>query len=135
MTNLKYFSHIELQDPQTKEVKLADGFGRDIDMLRGACRFPLKVNSCCRSAQYNDATDGHPKSLHVYDKPAHPTGGTCAIDIDTSMLDGTQKARLIEEALFLQFSILIGRNFMHLDTRSAVLDMKRITDIHPSLLK
>jgi hypothetical protein len=123
---LKYFTDKELADPQTGIVQLADGFGRDLDKLREACGFPLTVNSCCRSAQYNDVLGGHSRSLHVYDRPFHPTGGCCAIDFGTHNLDGTQKAKLVKEALNAGFSVGVAKTFIHCDTRTSTLGMPQV---------
>jgi hypothetical protein len=79
------------------------------------------VNSCCRSAGYNEQVGGHAKSLHVYDEPYHPTGGSCAIDIRTSHLT-KEKAelyrRLLKELAWESgWSIGLYTNFIHLDRR------------------
>lgn len=122
---MKYFTEKELQCQHTGDMILAEDFDKELDDLREACGFPLIVNSCCRSAEHNDAVHGHPRSLHVYDHPHHPTGGCCAIDFSTSNLDGEQFLTLIAEAKELGMSVGIAKSFIHCDTRTATLGFKQ----------
>lgn len=112
------FTHDELACRKTKTGILAPGFAEALLELRLTCARPMIVTSCCRSAEHNRAVGGHPRSMHVYDRPYHPTGGACAIDI--AMTDGTFAHQLIKTASALGWSIGINfdRHFIHLDRRT-----------------
>lgn len=95
---------------------LAPGFASHLRTLRLQFGEPMPINSACRSAAHNAAERGHPRSLHVCDAPAHPTGGCCAIDVRTT--DPAYRARLAEIALRLGWSVGVNPAFLHLDRRS-----------------
>jgi hypothetical protein len=117
-----YFSAKELGQNGTEEGKLAPGFADKLAELRQAFGAPMLVNSCCRSAAYNAKVGGNARSLHVYDKPYWPTGGSCAIDIRTNHLRGQymEAYRHSLQAVAWEFGWSIGiyNNFLHLDRRS-----------------
>ena len=114
------FTFDELEDPDTGTVTLAPGFAGNLKELRLELNAPMIVNSCCRSRKYNAGSGGHPRSLHVWDEPFHPTNGTAAIDIHNR---GQEYAdRLIATAWRLGWSIGVGSNFTHLDRRSDYID-------------
>lgn len=123
---LKYFTFRELMCKATEIVQLSPkrsdypGFGARIDALREAWGKPLTVNSCCRSAAHNAKIGGHPRSLHVYDYPEHPTGGTCAIDIRET----SEAFRKL--ALDLGFSVGRANTFTHIDDRTKVLALPQV---------
>lgn len=104
--------------------KLAPGFAHALRILRIRLDEPMVVNSACRCKEYNDmprnegGVDGHPRSLHVFDYPHHPTEGCCAIDIRTYSSPPGYRDRLIEEARRLGWSIGFGKTFLHLDRRT-----------------
>jgi hypothetical protein len=112
----RYFSQEELQCPATHIVKLAEGFGECLMALRFSWGLPMIVNSCCRSEDHNDSIGGHDRSLHVYDHPFHPTGGTCAIDL--RIINGTQRGNLIALAWGSGWSVGVAQTFVHLDRRT-----------------
>lgn len=113
--SLLYFTEAELRCPVTRKVVLAPGFGEKLVALREAWGRPMKVNSCCRCEQHNKFIGGHAHSLHVYDKPYHPTGGTAAIDISIPLAQ--DKAELAYLALGRGWSVGVARTFLHLDRR------------------
>lgn len=115
---MEYFTDDELACKSTGIVKLAPGFMDALNALRGAFGEPMHVNSCCRSAAHNAAIGGNPHSLHVYDNPYWPTGGTCAIDIKA--IDPEYRTRLARCALMAGWSVGINipKGFLHLDRRS-----------------
>lgn len=115
--NIKNFAFDELS-PNDKAVSFAPGFLDALQRLRDAYGKPMKVNSCARSAAYNKKIGGHPSSLHVWDKPAHNTGGCMAIDI--AMTDSITRAELVMLALATNWSVGINRTFIHLDRRSDI---------------
>lgn len=112
-----YFSHDELACKHCGQGKLAPGFGEQLLRLRIAFDRPMWPTSCCRCAVHNKAEGGHARSLHVFDKPAHKTGGTCAIDV--AMIDGVYAHQLLSVATQLGWSVGINfaRSFIHLDRR------------------
>ncbi len=109
------FAHKELACPETGEVILAPGFADALRDLRKKYGHPMIVMSCCRTASYNEEIGGHPRSLHVYDQPHHPTGGTAAIDVQRP--EGPRLHRLIELATAHGWAIGIASKFVHLDRR------------------
>ena len=109
------FTAKELACKDSHVVRLARGFARALIELRQDLGLPMRVNSCCRSADYNRLMRGHERSLHVYDHPHHPTGGTCAIDIHCPDNEYAWKlARLVMEK---GWSVGRGKTFVHLDRR------------------
>lgn len=124
MTPLRWFAPHELWDRETRVVKLAPGnkdgyigFGKRLDALREAWGRPLAVNSCCRSAARNARLKGHPRSLHVYDFPYHPTGGTAAIDF----AERSEEFRAL--AWSMGFSLGLHPHFTHCDDRFPLLGL------------
>ncbi len=106
-----FFTHTELRCPNTRTGRLAPGFAEELANLRLWYDKPMIVNSCCRSREYSRSIGGHPRSLHVWDNPWHPTGGTCAIDI------AGVDPKLIELALKEGWSVGVYSGFTHLDRR------------------
>ena len=114
------FSEAELADHDVGIVALAPGFENCLKELRIVFNEPMIVNSCCRSALYNVEIGGHSRSLHVWDDPHHPTGGTAAIDIHNK--DADYAERLIKTAWELGWSVGVANTFTHLDRRSDYID-------------
>lgn len=115
------FTDAELMCPATGVVKLAPAFSDKLLVLRLELDRPMIVNSCCRSDQYNRALkNSHPRSLHVWDFPHHPTNGTAAIDIHIP--NEQYRSELYQIAWVLEWSIGQSRNFMHLDRRVDYLE-------------
>lgn len=112
------FSHEELKCRHCDGAVLAHGFENALIALRVAFNNPMTVTSCCRCEAHNSNVGGHPKSLHVYDFPAHPTAGTAAIDIAGAI--GARALRLISLAYQQGWSVGLNfsRNFIHLDRRN-----------------
>ena len=109
------FTFHELMCKGTGKMELAPGFANKLIELRETWDKPMIVNSCCRSFVHNAKIGGNPKSLHVYDTPFWPTGGTCAIDI--AMKDSIQRAALVKLALEMGWWVGINATFVHLDRR------------------
>lgn len=109
------FTFHELMCKGTGKMELAPGFANKLIELRETWDKPMIVNSCCRSFVHNAKIGGNPKSLHVYDTPFWPTGGTCAIDI--AMKDSIQRAALVKLALEMGWWAGINETFVHLDRR------------------
>jgi hypothetical protein len=112
------FTPAELACRASGGLRLAPGFGDLLVILRLAYGQPMRVTSCCRSAAHNKAVGGDPRSFHVFDDPAHPTGGTCAIDIAAA--DAAIAHDLVAAAMRLGWSVGVPRQgvrFIHLDRR------------------
>ena len=109
------FTFHELMCKGTGKMELAPGFANKLIELRETWDKPMIVNSCCRSFVHNAKIGCNPKSLHVYDTPFWPTGGTCAIDI--AMKDSIQRAALVKLALEMGWWAGINETFVHLDRR------------------
>lgn len=109
------FSQAELQCPKTGVVRLADGFAAYLVELREAFGEPMIPTSCCRSEEHNHAIDGHPRSLHVYDRNWHGLNGTAAIDIGWP--HPAYRRHLLSLALDFGWSVGVAKNFIHLDRR------------------
>lgn len=122
------FTADELRCQSSGKLRLADGFAEALRDLRMAVDEPMVVNSCCRSAEHNQRVGGHPRSLHVCDEPAHPTGGTCAIDIAAE--EPAYRARVIGVALEEQWSVGIHPKFIHLDLRAEILGLPQVVFLY-----
>jgi uncharacterized protein YcbK (DUF882 family) len=112
------FGHAELACRATGIVQLAPGFAERLVALREVLGESMAVTSCCRAASHNRRIGGHPKSLHVYDEPAHGTGGTCALDV--TLRDGVYALKLVGLAERMGWAVGINfqRRFIHLDRRA-----------------
>lgn len=122
---MKYFTEDELAAKDTGICQLADGFGDRLDDLREAWGSPLIVNSCCRTKAHNAAIGGSPHSLHVYDEPYHPTGGSCACDFRLFPTE-EKNEKFKQLATSLGFSIGDERGCIHVDDRTRVLGDKQV---------
>ncbi len=125
---LKYFTDAELACSGTGEYVLAEGFGDRLDAFREALGRPVYLNSAARSKKHNKAVGGHPRSLHVYDDPYHPTGGCCAVDV--RCLDGDLRAEIVKTALQLGFSCGVAKIFVHIDDRTRLLSMPQVVYLY-----
>ena len=113
---IPHFTYGELACPATNKIVLAKGFADNLVNLREHFNKPMPLTSACRSKEYNRKIGGHYRSLHVYDFPAHPTGGNSAVDV--KMTNGSTKGDLVCLAWQLGWSVGIHRDFLHLDRRS-----------------
>lgn len=125
------FSVRELACRHCGRGKLAPGFATRLLEFRVLLDEPMVLTSACRCKEHNDTpkdeggAGGHPRSLHVFDKPARPTGGTCAIDVRTSHKPPEYRQRIIELARELGWSIGFGSTFIHLDRRTDYTSLPR----------
>ncbi len=110
------FYETELECPATHDGQLATGFMEMLQELRETYGHPLVVTSCNRSELHNIKINGHPHSLHVYDKPYHDIDGCAAIDVKWPYM-ASHRTRLIITALDLGWSVGPARRFIHLDRR------------------
>lgn len=105
--------------------EMAPGFATKLIELRVLLDEPIIPNSVCRCAEFNSDIGGHPRSLHVYDHPHHPTEGCCAIDVRTYGRPLGYRQKLIELARSLGWSIGFGNGFIHLDRRTDYTGLPR----------
>jgi hypothetical protein len=119
-----WFTKDELKCPLTGEAHLAPGVAAHLRVLREVFGQPITINSGCRSAEHNKAIKGHPRSLHVYDHPFHPTGGTAAFDIKRR--DAVYDDKLIKTALMLGWTVGVANTFIHIDRRTDFIPMPQI---------
>lgn len=137
---MKYFTESELADKETGICRLAPatdtypGFGVRMDALREAWGGPLVVNSCCRSKARNEQVGGHYRSLHVYDFPYHPTGGSCAVDFRLFPTEAENNA-FKDLAYSMQFSIGNESGCIHVDDRKPLLGMQQTRFIYTTVPK
>lgn len=113
---MSYFNEEELWSPDTKLVKLNDGFYDALIALREAYGKPMIVNSCCRSMKHNQYVRGSSRSFHLYEGVDDGRTGALAIDIRVS----NGKNRWLLEKLAKENGWSHGsyKNFIHLDRRS-----------------
>ncbi|WP_420828256.1 D-Ala-D-Ala carboxypeptidase family metallohydrolase [Ectothiorhodospira shaposhnikovii] len=121
------FTEDELRCKGSGLLILAPGFDLELLKLRVAFDMPMSVNSCCRSESHNRAVGGHPRSLHVCDKPYWPTGGCCSIDVGTRHRGEGYRQKLIKLAESLNWSVGIHPHFIHLDRRVDYTSRPRAT--------
>lgn len=130
---LPNFSADELRCKGSGILILAPGFGQALQGLRDALALRatelglpqewarMRINSACRSAAHNAAVGGHPRSLHVADKPARATGGCCAVDVGCPVTESgaeLYRSHLAALAWARGWSIGDHRLFLHLDMRA-----------------
>lgn len=109
------FARRELACRSSDGLRLHPGFSDALARLRMVLGQPMIVTSCCRSAAHNGRVGGHPRSLHIYDRPMHAAEGCCAIDV--ARRDPSYNTALIELALSADWSVGVARTFIHLDRR------------------
>ncbi len=119
------FLHYELADRVTGKGIIPQSTLDRLAELRIALDMPMIINSACRTKERNVEIGGHPRSLHVYDNPHHPTGGCIAFDIRTQDLEYNKK--FLEVAFNLGWTVGIANGFFHIDDRHEILGMNKIT--------
>jgi len=105
--------------------RLAPGFASNLVEFRVELDQPMDPNSVCRCTEHNENEGGHPRSLHVFDYPAHPTEGCCAIDVRTWDKPLLYREQLIALARKKGWSIGFGNGFLHLDRRTDYTTLPR----------
>ncbi|HLB49830.1 MAG TPA: D-Ala-D-Ala carboxypeptidase family metallohydrolase [Anaerolineales bacterium] len=120
---MKHFTYDEMACDHCGGGKLHPGFGEELDALREEFGQPMAVTSFCRCKVHNTNINGHEKSLHVFDFPAHANlgqKGTLAVDI--AAVDGAYRGKLFAIAWRRGWSIgwNAKRGFLHLDQRSMI---------------
>lgn len=116
----QYFSEDELKCKGSGELQLAPGFLGELVHLRDHLRFPMIVNSCCRSPEHNKKVGGHPSSLHLTENNKWDTGGSIAVDISIEGWSDPKVASFINCAKLFGWSVGIAETFIHIDKRIQV---------------
>ena len=114
---LDYFSRSALADPTTDELRLAIGFGENLERLRVKLDASIYLSSACRSPTHNAKVGSHPRGLHLIVNGHRGTGGTCAIDAVAT--EGEYRAKIVMQALDRDWSVGVASNFIHVDQRPA----------------
>lgn len=118
-----YFRRHELACKGSGLIVLAPGFAQHLFAFRVELGEPVIPTSVCRSLEHNRNVRGHPRSLHVYDRPHWPTEGTCALDF--KVLGAGYRARSVECLLDLGWSVGVHGAFTHADRRTDYTDLER----------
>ena len=104
---MKYFKQSEFKMGKENVFNKMDAnFLIRLDHLRENAKIPLKINSSFRSPDYNEKIGGAKFSQHLLGKA-----------VDIHCVDSSMRAKLIEHALLLGFTIGVAKSFIHIDTR------------------
>tara|TARA_R110000751_G_scaffold276691_1_gene377844 strand:+ start:6894 stop:7292 length:399 start_codon:yes stop_codon:yes gene_type:complete len=104
-------------------IRMHPSFAEELPALREAWGQPLAVNSVCRCKEHNDrpanqgGAGGNSRSLHVCDKPHHPTQGTMAADIRWRGLPLVKQLKFARLAWSRGWSVGLHNGFCHVDRR------------------
>lgn len=129
---LKYFTPKELWCPSTEIVKLAEGFGENLDSLREKFGKPMTLTSACRtSAHINWLLErGYPaseNSFHLIDNPKYGTD-TCAVDV--SIPDSVYRKDLLQAALEEGWTTGVAKSFLHIDRRADYTELPQLVYVY-----
>jgi hypothetical protein len=83
----------------------------------------MKITSGARCLIHNTAVGGHPRSLHIFDKPAWASKGQLgALAVDVATPDGRYRGELFTILWTYGFSIgwNAKKNFLHADLRTLI---------------
>jgi zinc D-Ala-D-Ala carboxypeptidase len=105
--DLDYFTREEFACQYTGENNISDRLLLRLDLLRARCGFPFIITSGYRSAD-------HPIEAKKETPGTHAQG----IAADIKVSDGTQRFRIVQEAISLGFSgVGVASSFVHVDIR------------------
>jgi uncharacterized protein YcbK (DUF882 family) len=106
--DLDYFTREEFACQYTGENEISDRLLLKLDLLRARCGFPFVITSGFRSKD-------HPIEVKKERPGTHAQG----IAADIKVNDGTQRFRIVQEAISMGFSgIGVASSFVHVDIRS-----------------
>lgn len=104
-----YFKRSEFKCKETGKNCIDDDFIMRLDNLRYMCGFPFVITSGYRSPEHS-----------VEKKKATPGTHAQGIAADIAVSSGTQRAKIVEEALKLGFTgIGVAKGFVHVDVRDS----------------
>jgi acetyl-CoA acetyltransferase len=110
----KYFTDNELKCKGSGILKLDPTFDAELTELRKIFAQPMRVNSCCRSAEHNAKVGGAKMSFHIADKPAwRRLTGCAAIDVAYSTKE--YRDTLARLAWHKGWRVGYNKTFLHLD--------------------
>ena len=105
--DLDFFTREEFACQHTGENEIEDTFLLKLDLLRARCGFPFVITSGYRSPE-------HPIESRKEKAGTHAQG----IAADIKVTDGTQRFKIVEEAIKMGFSgIGVAGVFVHVDIR------------------
>ena len=105
--DLDYFTKEEFACQYTGENEISDRLLLKLDLLRARCGFPFVITSGFRS-------EDHPIEAKKETPGTHAQG----IAADIKVTDGTQRFKIVEEAIKMGFSgIGVASQFVHVDIR------------------
>jgi len=121
----EFFSFDEFVDDFTGHVIVASGFIDEADMLRGEYGHPLIVTDGCRSDEKIDwlirrGYAASRNSFHLMLNEKYQCS-TCAMDV--ARPPGPLLRGLIQHALALEWTVGLGKTFVHLDRRAKYSNM------------
>jgi uncharacterized protein YcbK (DUF882 family) len=124
----EHFTHKELADPTTGEVKLQDGFIEDLELLRQAYGEPMIINSGCRSQAHNAwlKQRGYPASDNSFHLIGNKKYGTDCCAVDVAMPTPALRHRLIRLATDMNWTVGLAKRFIHLDRRARYTNLPPI---------
>lgn len=125
----KHFTAEELEDETTHELVLAVGFLAKLEDLREIYDNAMVVTNGCRSQAHNRSLilrgyPASPNSFHLIENTKYQTGGCCAVDIARPA--GAYLHKLLKIATKKDWSIGVGRTFIHLDRRVDYTNLKPV---------
>lgn len=109
--NLRYFSPKEftMNNGSVNVFQFMDTvFLKELDEFRHRLGFFIKPTSSYRSESFNISIGGAKNSMHL-------TGR--AIDADITRYTGEQRAKFMQVALEMGFTVGVSKNFFHIDNR------------------
>lgn len=116
---VKLFSFNELACRSSQIYAFHGNFLDELIKLRIVLNKPMSITSACRSLEHNTKIGGHPRSLHIYDKPIRENQkGGLAVDVKSQ--GAGYNLQLIKCALDLGWSVGVAKTFIHLDRRDMV---------------
>ena len=116
---VKLFSFNELACRSSGIYSFHGDFTDKVIELRLKFNKSMSVTSASRSFEHNTKIGGHPRSLHIYDKPVRENQkGSLAIDVKSQ--GAGYNLELIKCAVDLGWSVGVAKTFIHLDRRDMV---------------
>jgi len=110
MVKFKYFKLEDFNCQETDENDMDFNFIKRLDNLRNACGFPFVITSGYRSPNHSiEAAKVNPGT--------HAQG----IAVDIKVSGGSQRMRLVKQALALGFTgVGVAKGFVHVDARQTM---------------
>ena len=107
-------------------LRLAPYFISELESLRFALDFPLKITSGCRCPDHNTSEGGRKGSFHLTKNPKYGIDGACAVDVYWADWSASKKEVLLRIAEEHGWSIGKANTFCHLDKRDKYTNKPRV---------